>query len=82
MNDIQKTKWETIQEVYAIYKIAPPTQAKYRQQRRKYLACLKKDSSRKICKDMPIGIPYYKQAGKIFYKSSEINEWIKSGKVV
>lgn len=82
MNDIQKTKWETIQELYEIHNISPATQAKYRQQRRKYLACLKKNPSGKICKDMPIGIPYYKQAGKIFYKSSEINEWIESGKVV
>lgn len=27
-------------------------------------------------------IPYHKKAGKIYYKLSEINAWIESGKVV
>ena len=82
MNHKQETVWLTIQQLYHKHKIAKATQAKYRKQRRDYLACLKKDPSHKSCKDMPKGIPYYKQAGKIYYKASEIDAWIESGKVV
>lgn len=73
--------WLTIHELYHKRNIAPPTQAKYRKQRRNYLECLKKDPSGTSCKKMPKGIPFYKQAGKIFYKLSEIDAWIESGKV-
>ena len=81
-NHEQEAVWLTIQQLYHKHKIAPPTQAKYRKQRRDYLACLKMDSSDINCQDMQQGIPYYKQCGKIYYKRSEIDAWIESGKVV
>ena len=81
-NNEYHTVWFTIEQLYHKHIIAKPTQAKYRKQRRDYLACLKKDPSEMGCKDMPKGIPYYKQAGKIYYKASEIDAWIESGKAV
>lgn len=74
--------WLTIEQLHKKHNIAKPTQAKYRKQRREFLECLKHDPSGESCKDIPTGIPYYKQAGKIFYKASEIDAWIESGKVV
>ena len=81
-NKVSTPNWLTIEQLHKLHNIAKPTQAKYRKQRRDYLACLKKDPSEMGCKDMPKGIPYYKQAGKIYYKASEIDAWIESGKAV
>ena len=77
-----KFAWLTVQELYKLKNIAQSTQVKYRKQRRDYLKCLNEDPTGESCKKMPKGIPYYKQAGKIFYKPSEIDTWIETGKVV
>jgi hypothetical protein len=81
-NKVSTPHWLTIEQLHKLHNISKPAQAKYRKHRREYLQCLKHDPSGESCKDIPTGIPYYKQAGKIFYKASEIDAWIESGKVV